>query len=522
MHKSVPRGLLVLVSLLALACRAPAAAQKEQPRRSACGGKTVFALVDVNVIAMGTAHVWPHHTVAWCGDTIVDVAPRAELNLPPDTTILEAPGAYVMPGLADMHTHLIRPQDLTLYVTHGVTTVRNMWGAPVHLEWRRQIKAGTRVGPRIFTAGPIVDGPHPVHQGSLPLSNAAQAAAVVKFHQAQGYDFIKIYSGLEAEPFGALMEHANAAGIKVVGHIPRAVGLEAAVKAGLHGVEHQDGSLEFLQAEDSPVKGKWDRASRANKILHVDESRIPALSALLKNVQSCPTRVVKDGFGPSALAREKLASPAARYVPACERAIWEPTTDLPPEAAVAYQKQVDLEEKIIRALRDTRAPLLAGTDTANPLVIPGYSVHEELAHLVRSGLTPFEALYSATRAASDAVGLLDQFGSIHPGGAADLVLLGGNPLEAIHQTRNILGVVVGGRHLDAQALTALGRTWPPHSPRRRRCLRSRRRGRSLLRGCLRPPTPFPGRMRPLEQNASGWGRTTHSMHRPLTRTPGKQ
>lgn len=133
------------------------------------------------------------------------------------------------------------------------------------------------LGPTIYTAGPIIDGRPPVHDGSLVLQTADEVDPVIRLHRRAGYDFLKVYVGLSRPVYARLMAAARGAGLVVAGHIPRAVGLFDVIEAGQRVVEHLNTFFDVLQADDSPVKGKLDSASRARRLDFSDESRIPAL-----------------------------------------------------------------------------------------------------------------------------------------------------------------------------------------------------------------------------------------------------
>jgi imidazolonepropionase-like amidohydrolase len=394
-------------------------------------------------------------TVLVEGDTITALAPSASLRLPPGVRVIDGRGKVLLPGLADLHTHLTRREDLGLYLALGVTTVRNMWGAPMHLAWREQIRAGILAGPMILTAGPILDGPDPVHDGSLVLESEGAVADALALHRRLGYDFLKVYVRLTPPIYRRLLAGARAAGLTVAGHLPREVGLEGALAAGQAVLEHTNIFHDALQADDSPVRGKHDRESRARRVDFLDEKKIPALARRLAahRVWVCPTRVVLSPLEPPEQIRARLARPELKLVPPFETMIWTPLT--PPSAteAARNRRELALADRLIRGLRDAGVRLLVGTDLGNPLVVAGHAVHEELELLVRAGLTPYEALRAATAAGAELTG--DRAGVVAPGRRADLLLLERDPLRDVRATRAIAGVMVRGRWLGPRERQAL-------------------------------------------------------------------
>ena len=449
------RVLLAFAAASIAACAGCADTATSTPR-SAIPEDSTIAFVGANVVPLDTERVLASQTVLVRGGLIVKVGPSSEVTVPVRARVLDAHGKFLLPGLADMHAHLVREEDLLLYAARGVTTVRNMWGAPVHLAWRERIARGTLVGPTIITAGPIVDGENPSHDGSLVVRDAAEARAAIALHQAAGYDFVKVYSGLSLPAFEALALAAKAVGLPVAGHVPRAVGLVRAIDDGQRSVEHLTAFSEALQTDDSPVAGKFDRASRARKLDFIDDAKLAPLVERIRQGGAwvCPTRVVmSDEEAPDAQKR-RLARPELKYVGGFDRAIWETEVERAPEQVAQDARSIAFGERIITALHEGHAKLLVGTDPANPFVIPGYSLHEELAQLVRAGMSPFEALRAATAGAAEFLGDASA-GTIAAGKRADLVLVDDNPLADIHATERIAGVMIRGRYFGPSELASL-------------------------------------------------------------------
>lgn len=462
---SVVRSTLAAVTAavgLACACRAPAAPAPAAPDHAASPAPLAgadVAFVDVTVLPLDADRALPHHTVVIRRDRIVALFPTGQAGqraLPAATRVVDGRGKFLLPGLADMHTHLNHEEDLRLYVARGVTTVRNMWGAPVHLRWRSEIAAGARLGPTIVTAGPIVDGEDPIHEGSLVLRGPEGAAEAVALHRTSGYDFIKVYNRLPLSAYQALVASARGSGLEIAGHTPDAVGLEGVLASEQRSLEHMHGIVDAAQPPGSPARGKFDRASRAQKLALADPARLPAIANGLaaRGVWSCPTRVVMDAWAPAAEVRRRLARPEQRFVPAASRAAWEPGADDFDELArdAAWVRLID---GAVRAVHAAGGRLLAGTDPGNPLVVPGFALHDELAHLVRLGLTPYEALRVATHDAAEFLHAEAEVGTIAPGKRADLLLLDRDPRADIAATKAIAGVMARGRWLPASELDAL-------------------------------------------------------------------
>lgn len=422
------------------------------------GGEGTTAFVHVTVVPLDIQRLVPDQTILVRDGRITAMGPSAGVAVPAGARVIDGRGKYLMPGLADMHTHLALEEDLLLYLARGVTTVRNMWGTPLHLEWRDRIKRGQMIGPTIITAGPIVDGDPPAHDGSLVALTAEDAERAVALQKQAGYDFIKVYTRLPLPAYQRLVVAAREAGMPVAGHVPRAVGLSGVLDARQASIEHLTGFLDALQAESSPVRGKFDRESLDKRINFVDEAMLPTLAEEVRErgVFSCPTRIVINEIAP-AEARERLGRQEMRYLKPLYPAMWDPgpRPDPTPEALANMQRSNALNDRIIRALRDAGAPLLVGTDTGNPFVVPGFSMHEELELLVRAGLTPYEALRAATRGAAELLRVTGDVGSVAVGQRADLLLVSGNPLADVAHVRRLSGVMARGRWFSEGDLAAL-------------------------------------------------------------------
>lgn len=406
-------------------------------------------LRDVNVVDVKTGRVREHQCVSVVEGAVTAVTPVSTCESPPAAQVVDAAGKHVLPGLWDMHVHLRQPEEMALFLARGVTGVRNMLGSPLHLQWRSAVARGEQVGPRIITAGPLVDGDPPSRQGSLLLTRVETVDAVLDLHRKAGFDFIKVYSGLQPAVYAHLLERAHAQGFQVAGHVPWEAGLDAVLNAHQDSVEHLTGVLDAAQSEDSPLRGRVDRASREQKADHVDTSRFAPLArrSAASGTWHCPTRVVFTDLLPEPQLQGLLKSPSALLVPPFVRATWGPWGSPAPEEAARNARTLDLYDTFIRALHEAGAPVLAGSDTGNPFVVPGASLLDELDHLVRLGFTPAEALRVATVDAARFLGLRESTAGVAAGQRADLVLTDENPLNNMHTLRTPFAVVAHGRFL---------------------------------------------------------------------------
>jgi len=411
---------------------------------------------------MDVRGVLEHQTVLVRDQRIAAIGDVARVPVPPASARIDGRGRYLLPGLVDMHVHYNDPRYTTLFLANGVTTVRNMWGAPAHLRSRDAIASGAALAPAIYTCGPITDGDPPVWEGSIVVRTAAEAEAAVAGQAAAGYDFIKVYDSLALDAYDGVMRAAQRHGIRVVGHVPLAVGLSHALAAGQASIEHLTGYLLALQSDDSPHRPTPVPAQRYTIGRYAERERIPEVvaSTLAAGAWNCVTLVVLektsrlDGY--SAL-RE---APELRYLPPALVDGWDPAKDFrfkdtTPAAFDDMRTGVDVRRELTRALHEAGARILLGTDTPNPFVVPGFSIHEELRLLVDAGLTPYEALRAGTAAAAEFLHGSDEFGSVREGLRADLVLAEANPLDDVANAARRAGVMVRGRWLPEAELRSM-------------------------------------------------------------------
>jgi imidazolonepropionase-like amidohydrolase len=375
---------------------------------------------------------------------------------------IDGTGKYLMPGLADMHVHLEYTEDpaiLGMFLANGVTTVRNMDGRPFIVEWKRRTADGSLPGPTIHTAGPLLDGDPPLRPDNTVVRSASEARAAVMAQHAAGYDFIKVYTNLSTDAYRAVLSTARERGLKVAGHVPRTVSWDEALTAGQDTFEHLSDYDDVLEADDSPSRGRYTWFKRF-LAMPLDPAKMAGVAQRQSQSRTwtVPTLVQADReIARPAQVQTWLAATEASLIPAEARAFWQQqvarsTARMGEEDWAAVSQGSANRLAVVRALHKAGVHLLAGTDTPNPFVVPGFALPEELANLTRAGLTPLEALAASTREAAVFLGQSDEWGTVDSGKRADLVLLGADPLKDIANVRAISGVMVRGRWLAAADL----------------------------------------------------------------------
>lgn len=399
-----------------------------------------LAIVHVNVLPMtADERVLEDHAVLIRDGRIAAVAPTSELELPAGCRIVEGAGRFLLPGLTDMHVHVTSEDDLLLDLAAGVTSVRNMWGLPMHLAMQERIEDGSLLGPTLYTTGPITDGVPPGWDGSVGVDGAEVARAEVLRQKEAGFEAVKVYNGLGEEAYVAIVDTAHEEGMRVTGHVPDAVGIRTALEIGQDCIEHLEGYFPSMGAAPAG-----------------DEAELVRLT-VEAGTWNCVTLVVMRNISMLGDPAALKARPEMRYVSPATRASWDPATDwrfknVPPGGFEGFRARVHGMQAFTLALHQAGAGILVGTDTPNPYVVPGFAVHDELALLVEAGFTPYEALDADTAQAATYLGRRTEFGRIVPGLRADLLLLRENPLEDIARTRERAGVVVRGRWLPQEEL----------------------------------------------------------------------
>jgi imidazolonepropionase-like amidohydrolase len=443
-----------------------------------------IAFTHVAVIDTAGASIQQNMTVVIVGDYIADVGKAAEIKLPKSAQVIDGRGKFLIPGLWDMHVHMFnhfsrRPPNtwyFPLLVANGVTSIREMWTKPEEMEqvrkWREMQAEGGLLAPRIAAVGTLVDGPagaKTTNAAALQVGPAAnvvstpeEARQFVREVKAAGIDFVKTYSSLSREAYFAIADEAKKQGIPFAGHVPIAIDAAEASSVGQRSMEHLDQILESSSSRSHElfqVPGR-DWSSKYDKLTldTFDEGKFKTLIATLAKNHSwqVPTLVRNRvwGFRGDPRFRDDTR---LRYIPADEITSWKqlfPLTQQDSDKAIGrrlWQKQLE----VVRPMHLAGVPLLAGTDLGGDYIYPGFSLHDELALFVQAGLTPGEALKTATYNPAKFLSMLKRLGTVEKGKLADLVLLDANPLEDIHNTQKIRAVVLNGKYLDRVALDKL-------------------------------------------------------------------
>ena len=468
----------------------PPVASANTPAAVACD----LAITNVTVIDVIAGKAKPAQTVVIKGDRIAAVGPSATTRAADGAKVIDGTGKYLIPGLWDMHAHLADPAMPGLFLRYGITGVRHMFSPLKDYPERDKhdpAKGDSPTGPRIVATVESLDGPgSPFPNNAIRLETADAARAAVQRLKKTGSEFIKVHSFVPRDAYFAAVKEAKEQKLAVVGHVPVSITAAEASAAGQLTIEHLDGvpvlcagkceqrcftdlrEWAALVAKPKPKKDEPEPKSKKDEpdphlpwrteLMALEDFDAKKAAALFKTFTDngtwhVPTLV--EARGKARLADPNAIAPEVKdLLPGSVKLFWTFLPDGKGGGKLLLTGRVytkdDLdgrarliaeEIKLVGAMHKARVRLLAGTDTPNPLVVPGLSLHEELELFVKAGLTPAEALRTATANPAECLKLTDRFGTVEAGKCADLVLLAKDPLTDVRNTRTIDAVIIGGR-----------------------------------------------------------------------------
>jgi imidazolonepropionase-like amidohydrolase len=467
---------LAAISVVAVAAISLVAAlrvssgEARESRPSPVAGAPV-AFVGVNVIPMDRDRVIENQTVVVRDGRIISIGPAASASVPSGTTRIDGRGKYLMPGLAEMHAHVLGPQAansealnrdiMFLYVANGITTIRAMLGAPNQLVLREQLRKGEILGPTMYVAAPSLNGQSAPDPGS--------ADALVRGHKRSGYDLLKIHPGLSRETYDAMVRASREVGITWAGHVSAQIPVEHVLDTKQSTIDHLDGYIEAAASDEAKRKiaSPTEQITLPEVWRTVTDERLKELAAKTKaaGTWNVPTMFLWESFyGPGSpedwSTREEMKYAPRQWITNWtnqkrQRIQLDAQNRIAPADAALF---ISLRRRMLKALADAGAPLLMGTDSPQMFNVPGFALHRELQVAVEAGLTPYQVLESGSKnvglyAARD-LRLDGNFGTVEVGRRADLVLLDANPLVNVANLAKRAGVMVNGRWVPKSEIDA--------------------------------------------------------------------
>jgi hypothetical protein len=422
------------------------------------------------VLTQRAGQVLEHHDVWARAGVIESVHPRGTRAVPEHARVLACNGMSLMPGLSDIHTHpflqttagildglvqvdggcvrYVLPYDLLMFqfLACGITRLEVLAGCPDSLWMRDQVRAGQLIGPTLSVGSPLIDGPPAIHSPAISYvaSDHAGGRRAADQSKDMGFDFLKPYTNLPAEAFEGLMQGADHHGLRVMGHVPAAVGIEAAVLRGQRGFAH---IAELFYNDRGMDRRSTARRERLVRVMADHGAHVQATMVVLRRMAWMGGRAPFDApdvawMNPLQAALWHDASPMMAIIQANE------------QHAHFYEDVYGLSCLALQAARKAGVRMLTGTDVPNPCVVEGFSLHEELQLMVRDGgYTAADALYASTRQAASYHGEPEVSGTVTAGAPARLIVVEGDPLADINATRRIQAVLAGTHLLEHAAIT---------------------------------------------------------------------
>lgn len=403
-------------------------------------------LKNVNIVDPEKARILKDREILILNGRIASFNPKKHQTR--QLTVIDGQGKYVIPGLFDMHAHIgaYNKSFLKDFVRYGVTNVRVMAGSEALLSWGDSIDSQLLTGPALQVVSPLYDGAPPLwgkaHTGPT-LSNKSPVSELVTKHQQMGYQEIKVYNRLQEEVYLEILRIASDKGIKVTGHIPYTLSEDHFGDPRHRSIEHFDGLIQYASTHSPNLEPLKEESIRSELYMQYDSLQFAPYAARLKRnkVWLTPTLSLYANINSKSIRQELEQLRSQKSVEGL-LGWWG---SLPPELKDAFKLKYDVHKQLIKHhFLDYADYILVGTDSPNPYNLPGLAVHHELEHLAEAGYTNAAVLKMATYNAARYANLDQEYGTIEAGKYANLILLDGNPLQDIRNTKKIHQVILKG------------------------------------------------------------------------------
>jgi imidazolonepropionase-like amidohydrolase len=401
--------------------------------RESIGKKTsaknnIVAITGGNVLNVENGS-WTNNAVVLVENgKIIKVGPKASVNIPSNARVIDATGKSILPGLWDMHSHFQQAEWGPAYLASGVTTVRDVGNEFEYINAIQQaIDGGQGIGPHILKAG-IIDGDGPTALGVINANTKEEAIAAVRKYKQNGFVQIKIYSSTKPPVVKAICDEAHRLGLTVTGHIPEGMNILQGIDSGMDAVNHLQYVYRVLKKTTS---GEIDWSDSAN-------------SEILSRLQQSKV-VIDPTIGVYEMVFRSLdedittMEPAFSTLPLPLQSLFEHMGS-PADRARTLKPRFNALSALVKVLHDKGVIIVAGTDMG----FPGYSLFRELELYVAAGLSPLDAIKTATIVPAKVMNVDATSGSVAERKNADLIIIDGNPLENIRNIRNVKLVMKDG------------------------------------------------------------------------------
>ena len=442
-------------------------------------------ITSINIVDVTTGDILQDRNVLIKQNTIAKID-SLPINVSKNILTINGKDKFLIPGLWDMHTHSNQQSAWLhhpLYIANGVTGVRDMsgqlnkkdsyWvGSRERIQWNKDLENNTRVTPRyVLQSSYQMDGEKAIPTDApnfFRLQNTQQVDSLLQFYQKEQVDFIKIYQQLPRDVYIELANKATQYGIHLAGHKPMFLSLEESVNLGQRSFEHGRIFLTecFPDADSLKSPANWKQyfvKSREKIVQQFDEQKAKQLMQLMAGKKAYWTPTLQTlKFEASAHKTSFTENENLQYITKVRKQLWwgfdienNKKRNLETKGVSVSEQFFEASKKQVQMAKELGVPIMAGTDVTDSYVFAGFSMHDELLELTKSGLSNLEALQSATIVPAKYSKALNDFGTITIGKKADLVLLNNNPLEDIKNTQTIDGVLLNGAYYDSEKLEEL-------------------------------------------------------------------
>lgn len=401
-----------------------------------------YIIKNVNIIPMHIDTVLTNKMVYVKEGVIQQIADHIKVE---NIEVFDGQQKYLSPGLIDMHVHVWDKYELGLYLSNGVTSVRNVWGMPMHLRFKELINNDEILAPNFYTTGPKLTGPEFIGDDNLNLISPEQAKENIKRYKEKGYDFIKTYYGLPKDIFDAVLEQTQVLDMDIVAHPSQKVPYSYHFNPQIKSIEHAEDIVQ------QPLEYTLDTVKLKAVISNFSNH---------KNTHFCPTLTVYNNIYQMIIDDQILSSEELAYMNPLLKEVdskaqfdrWQNTKLRDENIETKIKNQHDFHLKIIKELNDAGGVIISGTDAGIGVTLPGFSLHKELAFYKEAGLSNYEVLKTATINASKTHKTMNDLGSIEVGKTANFILTEDNPLSDLSTLQKPSFVFIRGRKLDREQL----------------------------------------------------------------------
>jgi hypothetical protein len=404
--------------------------------------KNSYLITNANIIPMNQDTILVDKMVYIKDGLIQNISENIEIK---GVEIIDAKNKYLTPGLIDMHVHVWDRYELGLYLSNGVTAVRNLWGMPMHLRLKEDIKNDKIISPIFFTTGPKLTGPEFIGDDNIQLVSPIEAKQKVISYKKRGYDFIKTYYGLTEDIFDAVVAQATISDMDIIAHPSQKVPYAYHFNPQIKSIEHVEDIIQ------QPLNYSLDTLKLKEVMHHFAKSKHSAFSPTLTVYNNIYQMLINDNM--LDLEPLKFMNPLIKKVDSkAQFERWYNSKLRDSTIVTTIKKQHDFHLKIIKKLHEVGVTFICGTDAGIGITIPGFSMHQELSFYKEAGLSNYEILKTATINASKTHLIMNNMGTIEVGKFANLLLVDTNPLLDLSALQNPTKVFIKGRKLDRETL----------------------------------------------------------------------